>query len=229
MKKIIIAGLFIGFIISFLYAKNKSASSTDENTVKIISNVENDNITKIGPNKITINTTVAKTLEKIEENNSYNNIIYTGDSRFVGMENIANGELFIAKSSQGYNYFIENLESIKDSYTKNDLIVIGFGVNDLHNIDKYIEMANILSENYNIAYLSINPIDEVKASKRGYGLTNEDIDNFNEKLQENLDKNVLYIDSNSHLKEDGFDTTDGIHYTRDTYKKIYNYINEVIE
>ena len=42
-------------------------------------------------------------------------------------------------------------------------------------------------------------------------------------------KNVTYLDSNSYLKRNGFSTVDGIHYTKDTYQKISNFISSNVK
>lgn len=230
MKKIIIITLFMCFIfiLSNVTMSKKDIENVETDTQSTIKQSDNIQLIIAANAKEKEEVKFKNTIEDIDKV-TYKNIIYTGDSRFVGMECVANDELFIAEVGQGYNYFIENLNLIKNSYTENDLIVIGFGVNDLYNIDKYIETVNELTMEYNIAYLSINPIDENIASNLGYAITNKDIDDFNEKLQENLNESVLYIDSNNYLKETGFNSPDGLHYDKDTYKKIYLYINEKIQ
>ena len=68
-------------------------------------------------------------------------------------------------------------------------------------------------------FLSVNPVDETKEQAFGYTVTNEDIEKFNKQMKEIFgDK---YIDSNNYLKEDGFNTIDGLHYDSKTYTKIY--------
>lgn len=155
--------------------------------------------------------------------NKFEKFIFVGDSRFVAMEKFSD-DLFICETGEGYNYLIDNLDKIEDYYTENSLIIIGFGINDLNNIDLYINTINKLSDNYNMCFLTVNPIDEVKCKDFGYTITNNQIDLFNTKLVENLNSNVIILDTNSHLKQYGFITDDGIHYNNETYLNIYNYI-----
>lgn len=148
------------------------------------------------------------------------NYVFLGDSRFVGMSNCKeSNDTFICKVGEGYNYFCKNISNISE----NDIVIIGFGVNDLGNIDKYIELANSLTNE--VYYLTVNPVDEQKERENGYSVTNQQIDEFNNKLKANA-TNYKVIDTNSYLKQIGFSTTDGLHYDNATYIKIYEYIKQ---
>lgn len=148
------------------------------------------------------------------------NYVFLGDSRFVGMSNCKqSNDIFICKVGEGYNYFCKNINNISE----NDIVIIGFGVNDLGNIDKYIELANSLTNE--VYYLTINPVDEQKERENGYSITNQQIDEFNNKLKENA-INYKVIDTNSYLKQNGYSTVDGLHYDNVTYTKIYEYIKK---
>ena len=95
---------------------------------------------------------------------------------------------------------------------------------------RYVEYINKLAKNYkgDIYYLSVNPVEESKAANNGYSIKNSDIEKFNSTLKSGL-KNVTYLDSYNYLKNNGFSTTDGIHYDKNTYQKIYNYINSNVK
>ena len=69
-----------------------------------------------------------------------------------------------------------------------------------------------------VYFVSVNPTDG------NYEYLNTNINNFNQSLKQGLISDIKYIDSNSHLKSVGFKTTDGLHYTNETYQEIYNYI-----
>lgn len=152
--------------------------------------------------------------------------IFFGDSRIVGMQSVINSDdIFVAEAGQGYSYFMENLNNVLNKYTDDSIIIIEFGVNDLYNVDLYIDVVNdIAKKGYNICYLTIYPINENISMQIGYTITNNQIDNFNNKLKNNLDKNVKIIDTNKFLKENGFNTNDGLHYDDETYLMIYNYV-----
>lgn len=167
--------------------------------------------------------------ENFVRKSNYDKFIFFGDSRFVGMQIFASADdSFIANVGMGYDYLIQNLDNIENSYTDKSVIIVEFGINDLYNINKYIDKINELSEKYNICYLTIYPIDENKAKNNGYSITNYDIDNFNEELKNGLNENISIIDTNNYLKTIGYNTIDGIHYDDDTYKIIYDYIKNNI-
>ena len=57
---------------------------------------------------------------------------------------------------------------------------------------------------------------------------NSKISSFNSKLASSLPNGVEWIDTNSYLISNGFTTTDGLHYNKDTSYKIYNYIKSKV-
>ncbi len=181
---------------------------------------------KIRKNVIKINQTTNTVTEeeKDEETKEYKNYYFLGDSRSVGMSYIDTNKnhFYTAKVGEGYKYFLDNYKSVIEKSTKDDAIIINFGVNDLHNADKYIELINKMETETksDIYFLTVNPVDEEKEAKNGYKIKNSDIDTFNKKLKENLNSNIKVIDSNSVLEKEGFDTVDGIHFTNNTYSKI---------
>ena len=181
----------------------------------------------------TVEVTNHKKIEiKVKEKskNTYETLFIMGDSRSVGMSYIddSTSHQYTAKVSEGYKYFNNNYEAVLEKATSKDAIIINFGINDLSNIDKYIELFNKIAKNTKaeIYFLTVNPVDEEKETKNGYTIKNKDIDTFNEKMIKGLDSKITVIDSNSILKEEGFDTTDGIHFTKDTYKKILSIIEK---
>ena len=166
-------------------------------------------------------------------NQTYNNVVLIGDSRFYGQSNykFENSKTsYLAKSGEGLNYLKSVENQMKQSDSENSAYVINMGVNDLYNVDNYISYINSLATKYkgDIYYLSVNPVDEAMEKQYGYQVKNSDINKFNDKMRSGL-KNVTYLDSNAYLKSNGFATTDGVHYTKDTYNKIYNYISSNVK
>lgn len=149
-------------------------------------------------------------------------LIFIGDSRFLGMEKSNTKKYdFFCEIGKGYNWYTDNFSNIEPFIKDDTIIIFGLGVNDLYNIKNYQKLAQspYFSKMY---FLSVNPVDETKEQAFGYTVTNEDIEKFNEQMKEIFgDK---YIDSNNYLKEDGFNTIDGLHYDSKTYTKIYDYI-----
>ncbi len=158
--------------------------------------------------------------------------IYIGDSRTVGMDDVIDIEneeenaFVVAKVGQGYSWFsstaLTQVEQIKKRNTDIDAwqYIINLGVNDLGSIDKYLEKYEKLAEedNIEIILVSVNPVKNYPT------VSNDDIEAFNEKLEES---GFYYIDTYSVLEEEGFSTSDGLHYTSDTYELIYETINDL--
>ena len=167
---------------------------------------------------------------KEKSKNTYETLFILGDSRSVGMEYVDDSisHQYTAKVGEGYKYFNDNYEAVLEKATSSDAIIINFGINDLSNIDKYIKLFNEIVKNTEakIYFLTVNPVDEEKEIKNGYTIKNEDINAFNEKMIKELDSRITIIDSNSILQEEGFETTDGIHFTKETYEKILNIIEK---
>lgn len=150
----------------------------------------------------------------------YDNFLFAGDSRTVGMS-WATGADVIAKESIGYGWAKNQLPQIKSCDNTN--IVFWFGVNDLYNISKYITMYNDLydsmkDKNVNIYVMAVTPCCY------SYSRLNPDIADFNSKMQAGLNENIEFIDTYSFLSQNGFGSSDGLHYSNTTYRAIYDYV-----
>lgn len=157
-------------------------------------------------------------------NSSVNNIVFIGDSRTVGMQQAVGGnDTWSGKVSAGLDWMKSSgVPNVENSIQNGSAVVILMGVNDLYHPDSYISYINEKSSSWKSKgattyFVSVNPTDG------SYSNLNSDIDTFNQKLKSGL-TNARYIDTNSYLKQNGYSTTDGLHYTSDTYRKIYNYI-----
>lgn len=154
--------------------------------------------------------------------------IYIGDSRFNGMEMyLKKGEGYIvAKDSMGYKWLVNDaiptIDSIKSNHTeiKEWTLVSGLGVNDLYNLNNYIQTyRNLEDSGYRIVVVSVNP-----TNGRSIGL-NEDINKFNQAM---INSGLEFLNINESLWEDGFKTVDGVHYSKETYTVIWNEINQYL-
>lgn len=175
------------------------------------------------------------TISNFIENNEYNcktGYIFIGDSRFVGMDDVCNisetdNRFVIAKVSEGYDFLINTALPEAERITQNNSnitdwkYIICLGVNDLYNLDKYIDTYSELCNTIDLIIVSVNPIEYHNT------ISNETIEEFNSKL-ENIE-GIQYVDSYSILLNNGFGTIDGIHYTDRTYELIYNIINNAIK
>lgn len=161
----------------------------------------------------------------------YDSYIFVGDSRTVGMENSVSGSAkYIAEIGQGYWWLKSTaLTKLKAELKKNPYVKVVFnlGVNDCagNTVDSYISAYRQLIESYpttKFYIMSVNPINDKAAAKAGFIARNNMVTQFNSHMKAAF--SGIYIDTYNYLKLNGFSAPDGIHYTNDTYLKIYNYI-----
>ena len=162
---------------------------------------------------------------------SESDIIFIGDSRtYYFTEDVNSSATLIYKIGEGYSWMKNTAFSEADSKVKSgSKIIIWLGVNDLDNIDNYIKEVNNKAQEWvgkgaTVYYAAVGPLD-YDPSKNA---TNEGIEKFNNKLKSGLSSDVQYIDLYTKLTNEGFTTRDGIHYSKETTQKIYDYlVNEV--
>ena len=228
-----IMALVILFMVPFIVNLVMSLADKSFNLAKCWNNAEA--VVELGKESEYVNTS-GKTPQSIisgsttngstgQTTGAINSVIFVGDSRTVGMKNIVGtDDVWSCKGSMGLNWMkstgIPNIESeIKEGAA----LVILMGVNDLYQVDNYISYLNDnitswTNSGAKVYFVSVNP------TEGSYAHMNDDIDSFNQTIKSNLNSAIKYIDCNSHLKSVGYQTTDGLHYTADTYREIYNYI-----
>ncbi|WP_196803898.1 SH3 domain-containing protein [Butyrivibrio sp. XBB1001] len=158
--------------------------------------------------------------------------LFVGDSRTVQLQNAVGStdKAYIAKIGEGYSYFKNTaLPAIPEYAGQGTVMIINFGVNDLANANKYIKLVNSnidawTNAGITVYYASVTPVGSACAS-----VSNAQIENFNNKLKEGLDPRVQWIDSYSYLSQVGFSSSDGLHYSKDTYKNLYAYYVSVVQ
>lgn len=156
--------------------------------------------------------------------------LMVGDSRTVGMSSAVSSSQvkFIGKVSMGYSWLKSTAGPKVKQYLAGNpglKVVFAFGINDLGNISSYITYYKALMKAYpdtEFYFLSVNPVNEKLASSKGYSVKNSAIKKFNTKLKSTF--GARYIDTYSWLTKKGFGTADGVHYTSETYLKLYNYV-----
>jgi hypothetical protein len=153
-------------------------------------------------------------------------VIYIGDSRFVGMNDVCGissvpGRFVVAEVGQGHKWLTqvalsqaEYIESTNPGYRK-FYYVICLGVNDLVNIDEYVETYKQLGSTKDLILVSVGPVGPSSV------LTNDQVAEFNSTISS---LGFPYIDYNSVLMSEGFSAPDGLHYDDDTYRRIYDLI-----
>ncbi len=151
--------------------------------------------------------------------------IFAGDSRTVQMNQAvgSQGSKWIAQVGEGYNFFANTaVPPIDESIGDGTVLIINFGVNDLYNVDKYISLVNSKIDSWEKAgatvyYAAVVPVSDYPT------ITNADIENFNSQLKSGLDSRVGWLDGYSYLASCGFNTNDGLHYDKTTYKNLYSF------
>ncbi len=157
------------------------------------------------------------------------NFLFVGDSRTVGMmQTIDNDKVgYICEVGKGYKWLKDTADEYIQDNTKKDMtIVFNLGVNDIYNEDKYVDLYNeyvfeLEEKGCNVYFETVNPV-----GSKSKNVTNEQIDEFNKKMKEEL--NCPVIDTNSQLVKNGYETVDGLHYTKDTTKEIYKIVRKEV-
>lgn len=155
-------------------------------------------------------------------------LIIIGDSRMVGLDSaVSTDAKIIAKVSMGLKWLNNTAMPEARNYIDDDsVIVFCLGINDMYNVNKYVTAYNSIKQefpNNRVCFLSITPVDEVKEAKYGYSVTNDNVMNFNQKMKDQL-VGIEYIDGYTFLMQNGFESGDGLHYSGNTYRQLYDYM-----
>lgn len=156
-------------------------------------------------------------------------IIFFGDSRTNGMAQACDitqkpNQFVVAKDGAGYTWASsEGLDTVNSIIEQASfpkwMVICLFGVNDPGNAENYLELYNKLNESCQLVIISVNPI-----TKSPF-VTDQMIQNCNSVFK---NSGLQYIDTYDILKDNMFETTDGIHYTTGTYRMIYNHISNIL-
>ena len=155
--------------------------------------------------------------------------------------------VWVAKCGMGYQWFTNTAVDKASSYLKegNKNLVILMGCNDMPYTDRgdtyinYIKNheSEFAANNISVYYVSVNPVGHKNGGTETYfvndngviQLTNaKSCEPFNSYMEANLPSSVTYIDTYSKLIQNGYATTDGLHYTKETYEVIFSTIESVI-
>ncbi len=161
-------------------------------------------------------------------------MIFVGDSRFVGMRSVVGGSAsWFCEISQGL-YWLQNVCAPKllKVDLKGKAVIFNLGLNDVYNYNSYITYLNNLGNTLrkkgaSVFFMTVNPVDENKEALYGYAVTNSMIRTFDFYLAAGL-KDFGMINTYDVLLTGGFDTVDGLHYTSSTYRTIYSKVMSTI-
>lgn len=156
-------------------------------------------------------------------------LIFVGDSRTEGIRDAVHDDsIWSCLSSMGYDWMVSTgVPQIEAEIVDNTSVIILMGVNDVHNLNKYVQYINEKAKEWtdlgaSTYFVSVGPVENDPY------VTNEQIESFNDAMEANL-IGVTYIDVYSHLMETGYSTLDGTHYPEDVSVEIYNYILDNLE
>ena len=204
-----------------------NTTTTEQTTVKQTTTVEATTTTTITTTKIPETTTAPEAVEEVtktyydsdrfSERRPKDNWLFIGDSRFEFWYKWGFYGTYIAKSGQGLNMIYDNYDEII-SY-RNYNVVFNLGANQWWSGWEYVNLLNSLpdefTKNNHIVVVSVTPADG------RFSYLNPSFDNYNEIVRNNLRQDYEYFDLASYLKDNGFITADGLHYT--TYQDGINY------
>lgn len=165
-----------------------------------------------------------------EDKASISQVVYIGDSRTEGLRDINSDSKnkFICLQSKGLDWMKSTAFPQADSYASSGTaFVILMGVNDVYNQNNYIAAINQKASEWKkkgamIYFASVGPVQNDPY------VTNAEIESFNRALKNGLSSDVGYIDLYTELKNSGYDTVDGTHYTNAVYKHALSFIGEQV-
>ncbi len=164
---------------------------------------------------------------KESEETSY---IWVGDSRTLGMkEAMQNQDIYIGASGEGYRWLSETGITQLEEAIRNDPklpVIFNCGVNDYDNLSLYLKLYESLLDEYpdtEFYFLSVNPIEPTLCKN----ITNENITDFNNQLREAFPD--TYLDSFTYLMVNETVPIDGIHYSKEDYRLIYEFAVQQIQ
>lgn len=180
------------------------------------------------------------------------NIIHTGDSRtdgyriykdYIGID--SNKETIYSKAGTGYDDdFKSHMNSakkrMKNNPDKTYAVTVNYGVNSKSAYksfcDYYVNFVKDMDKKNSFYIVSVNPFDESKVTSYKQSNTNANVEIFNNYMKNECinriksevpDAKVHYCDVYGSMPLDkwassGYVNKDGIHYTIEGYKYIYN-------
>jgi lysophospholipase L1-like esterase len=134
-----------------------------------------------------------------------------------------NDDCYIAAAGEGYEWLsASGLPLLYDAIAAypDSPVIFNFGVNDYDNMALYLALYQSLVQDYpdtRFYFLSVNPIEPTLC----HNITNEEIADFNQHLKDLFPD--TYIDSFTYLMVNQAVTIDGIHYSSEDYRKIYEF------
>ena len=168
---------------------------------------------------------MAESVSEAIESDRTCRVIFVGDSRTVAMgqaeARIGDACVYIGEPGEGRSWFLETgLEQLEEAIEAHpDLpVLFNLGVNDLEEIDGYLNTYRELMDEHadtTFLFMSVNPVTEESPH-----VSQEEIEDFNRRLEDAFPDQ--YINTCPVLLEQGFESPDGVHYSKETYLYIHD-------
>lgn len=136
---------------------------------------------------------------------------------------------FVAKGGEGFSWLQRiGLALAQLHINDSSVLVFWLGVNDTASIDSYAGYINGAALSYGIPvyYATLGPCDGSWSDHE------QEVEAFNEALRSKLDQRVHIIDAFGYIKDGltsgAMSTIDGLHYSYNTSRQIYQYILDYI-
>lgn len=162
-------------------------------------------------------------------------IVFIGDSRMVTLKDAVERNLgscaaaVVAQNGSRHEWLHDTgIPQADKIIGKGSRVIINMGVNDLSDADKYAKDVNYWAAVWSargaqIYYASVNPV-----WANSYGMTEERVKLFNDRLKGQLIPQIIWLDSHDYLMGVGVHASDGVHYKDDTNLVLYQYYLSMI-
>lgn len=165
------------------------------------------------------------------------NVIFVGDSRTGQMSNAVGGSaaypgVAFVSCYGGGNEWLSTAKAkadIDQFVTPGSIIIINYGVNDLAKHNEYIATINKYNQDWRskgaaVYFATVGPVGENEYGKRNWA-----VEYFNDQLSNRLDGSIGRIPLYQYLVLTGYTpTADGLHYTPDTYARMFQYLMQSV-
>ena len=195
---------------------------------------------------VTYKKTQNKKPASIRKSSKYSKVWFVGDSRTYQLhlalgKSTPSNVKFVYKSGEGLTWFKNTgyhqlITQVRQASIKQKkAVIINLGVNDLKNYSGYVNYMRKIARELSVYgcdmyYMSINPINNAIVKNFGGSRTENQIHNINKEIYSKLcsgsNKCYTYIDTYNYLCKTGWICSarnDGLHYSSETYLRIYDY------
>ncbi len=162
--------------------------------------------------------------------------VLIGDSRIEGMHmSVGDADcLWEYEVGRGYDWLVNTgVPEIDQTVGDGTAVVITLGINDIGDTGRSYQYASYINSKAQewamrgaaTYYVSVTNLSD--GYKGANGVDNEHVAMWNASLRGALSNDVTFIDANSVMPD--IETVDGIHYTSDTYRSLFQVIYQKVE